>query len=123
MRLTTLRRLEAAFPFARSIDLILEDEDGSFLAEMVLPVKHGESTVQLYRYPQEIVRRVPPGPVAVNFPHEDKLRWRHPNKLNFGGAGRWGFWTAWDGVASLEEVEELVVKRVKRDHRMGAEDG
>ena len=46
-------RLEAAFPFARRIEVTVPlERDGDFLAELVLPVRHGESRVQLYRYPQ-----------------------------------------------------------------------
>ena len=98
-------RLEEAFPFARRIEVTVPlERDGSFLAELVLPVRHGESRVQLYRYPQ-----------GELYPaHERELRWRHPHKLSFGEGRRWGWYTAWDGVASREEMYELVSKRVQR---------
>lgn len=101
-----MERLERVFPFARKIEVTVPLEaDGSFLAEMVLPVKHGESVAQLYRYPQ-----------GTLYPdHEGLLRWRTPQKLSFGEGRRWGWYASWDGVASREEMYELVMKRVVRE--------
>lgn len=105
-------KLRYVFPYARSIVVVApEEDDGSFVAELVLPVKKGESVVQVYRFPVD----------EEEFRHEDKLTWqtggavpseldgrpvpRH--KTSFGTA-RWGFFASWDGVASYEEVRALV---------------
>ena len=111
-------KLRHVFPYARSIVVVApEEDDGSFVAELVLPVKNGESVVQVYRFPVD----------EEEFRHEDKLTWqtggavpseldgrpvpRH--KTSFGTA-RWGFFASWDGVASYEEVRALVEQRLER---------
>ena len=111
-------KLRYVFPYARSIVVVApEEDDGSFVAELVLPVKNGESVVQVYRFPVD----------EEEFRHEDKLTWqtggavpseldgrpvpRH--KTSFGTA-RWGFFASWDGVASYEEVRALVEQRLER---------
>jgi hypothetical protein len=45
-------KLRFVFPYARRADVVVpEEEDGSFVVELVLPVKNGESVVQVYRFP------------------------------------------------------------------------
>lgn len=106
--------LERLFPFARVIEVLeTAPEDGSFIAEMMLPVRAGESVVQLYRFPQNL---------ADELPWEDRLQWRGPRRRSSFGEGRWGFLASWDGVASLEELRALVSSRVVRDPELGDPD-
>jgi hypothetical protein len=111
-------KLRYVFPYARSIDVVVpQEEDGSFVAELVLPVKNGDSVVQVYRFPGD----------EEEFRHEDKLTWQTagavpseldgrpvPRHKTSFGAARWGFFASWDGVASYEEVRALVVERLVR---------
>ena len=109
-------KLRYVFPYARTVNVVVpQEEDGSFVAELVLPVKGGDSVVQVYRFPGE----------ETEFRHEDKLTWQAAgavptelggrpvpkHKTSFGTA-RWGFFASWDGVASYEEVRALVVERL-----------
>lgn len=101
--------LERAFPFARRLDVTIPlTDDGSFLAEMVLPVRLGESTVQVYRHPATSQRLL-----------EGHLRWDGADERTSSGNGRWSWLVAWDGTASREEISELVVKRVLRHPAIG----
>ena len=118
-------KLRYVFPYARTVDVVVpEEEDGSFVAELVLPVKNGDSVVQVYRFPVD----------ETEFRHEDKLTWQAAgavhseldgrpvpkHKTSFGTA-RWGFFASWDGVASYEEVRALVVERLVRHPLTGGE--
>lgn len=118
-------KLRYVFPYARRIDVVVpEEDDGSFVAEMVLPVRHGESVVQVYRFQAD----------DESLRHEGKLTWstggavpseldQSPvpkHKTSFGNA-RWGFLASWDGVASYEEVRALVVQRLERHPLLGDE--
>ncbi|QNN52055.1 hypothetical protein [Nocardioides mesophilus] len=107
-------RLEAAldrlFPFARAIDVVVPlTDEGGFLAELVLPVKAGETQLQVCRIRQG----------SDEGPWEDRLRWRGPGHRASDGHGRWSFLAAWDGVASIEEVQALVMFRLVRDPQLG----
>ncbi len=107
-------RLEAAldrlFPFAGAIDVTVPlADDGSFLAELVLPAKVGQTRLQLCR--------VPAG--SDEGPWEDQFRWRGAGHRFSDGAGRWAFLAAWDGVASIDEVRALVMSRLVRDPQLG----
>lgn len=105
--------LERLFPFARKIEITVPfEDDGSFLVELVLPVREGESAVQVYRFPQGCQ-----GP-----PHEDRLRWRGAQRRSSFGEGGWGFLAAWDGVASIAEIRALVSSRLVRDPELGDPD-
>ena len=104
--------LDRVFPSARGVEVTVPvEEDGSFLAGIVLPVKHGESVVQIYRYPS----------TAEDRPrHEHRLSWRHPQKVSFGEGALWAFLVSWDGVASREEIWELVAQRLARNPVLGS---
>lgn len=111
-------KLRYVFPYARSIVVVApEEDDGSFVAELVLPVKKGESVVQVYRFPVD----------EEEFRHEDKLTWQTggavpseldgrpvPRHRTSFGTAQWGFFASWDGVASYEEARALVEQRLER---------
>lgn len=104
--------LDRVFPSARGMEVTVPvEEDGSFLAGIVLPVKHGESVVQIYRYPSTAEDRLR---------HEHRLSWRHPQKMSFGEGALWAFLVSWDGVASREEIWELVAQRLARNPVLGS---
>lgn len=115
-------KLEDVFPYARSIKaLVPEQADGSFVAEVLLPVKDGESVVQVYRFPHDAD--------GDHLPYEDRLTW-HTEAVRSGdmvvpkgrtsfGAGRWAFFVSWDGVASYHEIRALVENRVATHGLLG----
>lgn len=101
--------LDRVFPFARHIDVTHPlGADGVFMVEMVLPAKRGESAVQIYRFPGGT------RPLL-----DDLLRWDGAHQRISTGHGRWSFFIAWDGVASTEEVTELVARRVIKHPALG----
>jgi hypothetical protein len=103
------RALERLFPFARAITVTHPlAADGSLMAELLLPVRAGESRLQVCRFPPEAAEE-----------WSELLRWRGPYRRASFGEGRWGFLAAWDGVASIEEVQALLIARVVRDPELG----
>lgn len=49
--------LERVFPYAGRIGVTSPpDEEGSFIAEQLVPVRAGESIAQLYRFPANAAR-------------------------------------------------------------------
>lgn len=116
---TLEEKLERVFPFARRIDVTVPaQDDGSFVAELALPVREGVSRVQLYRYPaQEELG------MDGRLRFEARLSWPGPHqRLSFGHGDRWAFLASWDGVATKEELRELVSKRVARHPLLGTDD-
>ena len=102
--------LDRLFPFARKLEVTLPLEaDGSFLVELVLPVKDGQTELQVCRFPED----------ADLSEWEDRLRWRGPYQRASFGEGPWAFLAAWDGVASIAEIQALVISRVVRDPQLG----
>ena len=98
--------LERVFPFARRLEVAVPlSDDGSLIAELLLAVRDGETRVQLYRFP---------GPEEPAL--EDELRW--PARMSVAN-GAWAWLVAWDGVASRDEIRELVAKRVIRHPALG----
>jgi hypothetical protein len=111
-----MEALRCAFPFARRVSVLVPvEDDGSFVAEMVLPVRAGESTVQLYRFPATGLDDVDPEGM---FRHEDRLTWHGTQRSGFG-QGRWEFLASWDGVASAAEVRALVERNSSQHGPLG----
>lgn len=115
--------LEDAFPFARAVTVLVPvEDDGSFVVELVLPVRAGESTLRLGRLPTPAEPDEPgayvPLPEEV-FRHQDSLSWPGARERDSFGRGRWAFLAVWDGIASPEEVRALVSRRVTRHHVLG----
>ena len=111
-------KLEWLFPFARRIDILVPAQgDGSFVAQLRAPMRAGESVIQVYRYPANAELDA-----SGDLPYEDRLTWPAPfNKLSFGHGDRWAFFASWDGVASKDEVRELVSKRLAGSELLGTD--
>ena len=93
-------------------------DDGSFVAELLLPVRTGESVGQVYRRPADADLDA-----DGMLPCEHRLTRPPPHhKLSFGHGDRWAFFASWDGLASKDELRELVSKRLSRSPLLGTDD-
>lgn len=101
--------LERVFPYARRIAVTTPvNKDGEFIAELLLPVRNGESVAQLYRFP-----------INASPDLDGTLSWTGADQRFGTGHGVWGWIVAWDGNASQEEVWALVAQRVLRHPQIG----